>query len=235
MHILVTRAATEALRTRGELEGLGHTVILSPLTEIVPRPESWPKGVIDALIATSSHAFDFLNEADPPIAETRRLLPLFLVGERTWEAARTHGFLGPPVIAKDAKSLSAQIIDFFTRPGRLLYLAGRDRKPDLEMGLREAAHRLDIIETYEARARGRFNPDAVAALNTGEVDAVLHYSRRSAEIFIACAQVNGVGISTLRHICISVDVASPLVKANAMRVDIADEPNEASMLALLSS
>jgi uroporphyrinogen-III synthase len=50
---------------------------------------------------------------------------------------------------------------------------------------------------------------AAQALARGEADAVLHFSRRSARLFAACAAKAGLASQAagLRHVCISRDAA----------------------------
>ena len=110
MLILLTRALEESKRTAASLAREGHEAVLSPVLDMVPTGGIWPAGVIDGVIATSARAFELLSApADWPLPEARRLLPLFLVGERTQEAARERSFEGPALIAPDAKTLAADI------------------------------------------------------------------------------------------------------------------------------
>ena len=64
---------------------------------------------------------------------------------------------------------------------------------------------------------------------TRAIDAVLHYSRRSAERFVVVAGNAG----RMRHIAISADAAAPLL-AQGWRVEIAASPDEDAMLGLLA-
>lgn len=99
MLILLTRALEESKRTAASLAREGHEAVLSPVLEMVPTGGIWPAGVIDGVIATSARAFELLSAPeDWPLPEARRLLPLFLVGERTQEAARERSFEGPALI-----------------------------------------------------------------------------------------------------------------------------------------
>ena len=238
MLVLLTRALDEAMRTAAKLETSGHRAILSPVLEMVPTGAEWPAGVIDGVLATSSQAFELFSDApDWPLPEARRLLPLFLVGARTQEAARERGFEGRATIASDAKALAASIIADLAASSRLVYLAGRDRKPDLETTLSSAGHRLEVLEVYAAQPADSLDQEAVALVEAGEIGAVLHYSRRSAEIFLDLARQAGLDVSTLStltHVAISSDAARPLRDANIDEVHVAEKPNEQAMLALVS-
>ena len=76
--------------------------------------------------------------------------------------------------------------------------------------------------------------DAGEALRMGRIDAILHYSRRSAAIFRDLAEAAGFAepARLVPQFCISADAAAPL-RGWASRVAVALEPNEAAMLAML--
>ncbi len=236
MQVLLTRAADEAMRSARKLEASGHSVLSSPVLEMVPTGAQWPAGVIDAVVATSARAFDLFSDMpDWPQPEARRLMPLYLVGERTHEAARERGFEGPASIAPDAKELATKAATTLPAPARLVYLAGRDRKPDLERTVANAGHEVDVVEVYAAQAAEGLSEGAIAALQAGEIGAILHYSRRSTEIFLELALSAGLDVRSLTHVAISQDAAIPLWDARCTEVHVAEKPNEQAMVAAVSA
>ena len=116
----------------------------------------------------------------------------------------------------------------------LLYLAGEDRAADLigELSARGIAAEMRVI--YRAVALP-FPPALKDALEAGIVDAVMHFSRRAADSYVAGAKMAGVAAPALavRHLCLSLQVAEPL--ADASRVDIASRPDEAALIELLQA
>jgi uroporphyrinogen-III synthase len=234
MRILLTRAPEDAARTAEKLKAQGHQILSSPVFEIQPRDAEWPKGVIDAVVATSAQAFEQAQFApDRPLPETRRLLRLFAVGEKTAEAAKRCGFTGEQIVAPDAKALADVIVTKVPAAARLAYLAGADRKSDLETRCKEARVEIIPVELYEARAAEALNNDALSAFKAGEIDAIMHYSRRSAEIFLKLAESAGIDAKAIRHVAISADAAAPLQAAGCAQIAVAVEPKEQAMLALL--
>jgi uroporphyrinogen-III synthase len=234
MRILLTRAQDEALRTAEKLEACGHHVVSSPVLDMQPSAASWPPGVIDGVIATSAQAFEQAQFAPEwPLPEARRLLRLFVVGGKSAEAARRGGFTGHVTSTPDAKHLAEAIVKAMRPPARLVYLAGRERKSDLEIRCKDAGLEIIAVEIYEAHAAESLSAQALAALAGGEIDAVLHYSRRSAEIFLTLAGAAGIDLKLLRHMAISADAAAPLQAAGLPLVMIAAEPKEPAILALL--
>ncbi len=236
MLILLTHAQEESRRTAASLARLGHVAVLSPVLDMEPTGALWPAGIIDGIIATSARAFELLSATpDWPLAEARRLMPLLLVGERTREAALERGFEGPMLIAPDAKTLATQVCTRFAVPSHFVYLAGRDRKPDLEECLTEAGFEIEPIEVYAPQPAESLSDAVLAFAETGGIGAVLHYSRRSAENFLGLAPTAGLDLSRINHICISQEAAAPLLDARLNGVLIAEAPNEQAMFEIVNT
>jgi uroporphyrinogen-III synthase len=229
MRILLTRAKTDAERTAARLAVLGHTAVLSPLFEIQATDAKLPAGDFNAIVATSANAF---SSGD---VQSLTSIPLYAVGERTRDAAQRLGWAAPIHFGENAKALLAGLHAESSKLQRLLYLAGRDRKPDIEAAAREIGLELTIVETYVAREIPSLSHAAQHALLSGEIDAALHYSRRSAELFLAATERANLwpDAARLRHLALSPDVAEPLLAAGA-RVHVAAYPDEDRLFALLT-
>ena len=222
MRVIVTRARADAERTAAALRARGHEALLSPVLEIAATGAAIRPGAAQALIATSAHAFEAMRAE-----EAARLahLPLFVVGARTGEAAQRAGLSAPSIAAARASDLAADIAAALPRGASLLYLAGHDRKPDLEAALADAGFALDVIEAYEARAVDALSEEAAEAMRRGAADAVLHFSGRSARLFLDMAARAGLSAEAagLRHVCISQDAAGA-VGAGAVVAETPDSP-----------
>jgi uroporphyrinogen-III synthase len=228
MRVLVARALDDAERTARKLAARGHEAVLSPVIRIGPTGEPAPAEPYDALIVTSAHAEDALAA----VMDKQR--PVFAVGERTADAVRKAGFSSVTVAEGDAVSLSA-LIRRSLEPGRaLLHVSARHHKDEPAASLREAGFHVISWEAYEAKAVESLSPAALEALRTGKIDAALHYSRRSADLFIQLAGKAGLmpSLQVFPHLCLSADVAAP-VKAVGASTLVAEEPSENALLALL--
>lgn len=226
MRVLVTRAPEDAERTSRKLAARGHEALLAPVIRITPTGDPAPPGPWDALVVTSAHAAEALST----LADKR--VPVFAVGERTADAVRAEGFSSVAAAEGDAASLSG-MIRAALRPGlALLHVTARHHKDEPTASLRAAGFTVLQWEAYEAGAAGSLPPQAIEALRTGEVDAALHYSRRSADLFIHLAEEAGLTLGAFPHLCLSADVAAPL-KASGAEVLVAREPSEDALLALL--
>lgn len=225
MRILLLRPEDDARASADRLRALGHDVLIAPLIEIVAAPAAPPARDYDALIATSAHAF--LSTAP---FEALRERPLFVVGARTAARARAAGFARIAEIAPDADRLARSLRE--ETHASYLYLAGRDRRPELEQALRDAGRAIDPLVVYEARALPDLPTDAAGALREGAIDAVLHFSPRSAALFVKRAGKAGLREAALRpaQIAISPRAAEPL-KARDVRV--AATPDLDGMIACL--
>lgn len=233
MRLLLTRAEADAARTRETLEAMGHRVTVSPVIRIVGTEASWPSGVVDTIVATSGQAFAAPLAGLAP--EARRLMPLLVVGERTADQARRHGFLGPIRTAANASMLALAFGKLADKPRRLLYLAGCDRKPDIETALAVIGHPTDVLEVYAADRTEQLEPTAAHELRDGIVGGILHFSRRSAVLFLDQVAGAGLCVTQVAHFCLSDDVAEPLRDAGCDVIHVAEAPNEAALLALLPS
>lgn len=225
---LVLRAQEDAARTAEKLRGLGYEAIVSPVIEIAATGAAIPAGAYDAVIATSAKGVE--HAGDLSVVKS---IPFHAVGAKTAEAARQRG-LTPDLVAGNFKALLPLLRERYAAPAHLLYLAGRERQPDLESGLAEQGHAAALIETYDARAARSLTQDAIAAIGAGEIAFALHYSRRSVEIFLKLADAAGLAraLPGIAHLALSDDVAEPL-RRRGLEPQVAGKPDEAHLLRLL--
>ncbi len=95
---------------------------------------------------------------------------------------------------------------------------------------------METLVVYEARAESALTEAAIAAIRAGDIDAALHFSRRSAAIFLDLARAAGVAgdLAAIVHVCISGDAAVPLLDAG-LPVRVAATPDSAGLFAALES
>ena len=232
MRVVVTRPEPDGKRTAIALRAYGHEVLVAPLMN-VQRVAADLSGRWGAVIVTSANALSAI--ADIPAKAALIKLPLFAVGQRSAAAAQEAGFTDVTSAGGDVhdlvRTLSAQ---HFDAQAPLLYLAGEDRAADLvgELAARGIAAEMRVV--YRA-VTAPFPSALIEALKAGEVDAVLHFSRRSAENYAAGARQAGIAgpAFAVRHFCLSAQAAEPL--AGAGQVAIAARPDEAALIELLQA
>lgn len=234
MRVLVTRPRPEAERTAGALRTMGHEAVVAPVLRIEVIQPSFGAGPFAGIVITSGNAVRALN--DHPRKQEVIKLPLFAVGARSAAAAREIGFAEVISADGDMGDLAALLTKRFGgKDANLLYVAGEDRAGDLAAALASAGIHMEMIVVYRAVPDEKFPAALGSALAAGPLDAVLHYSRRSAEAFLTGAGNAGLtsAVLTLPHFCLSEDVAAPLASAGARNTMIAPHPDEASLLGLL--
>lgn len=234
MRIVLTRPQTDSERSATALRARGHEVLVAPLMRveaIVPdlRPH-W-----SAVIITSANAAAAI--ANHPMRAELIKLPVYAVGRRSADAAKVAGFTKVTSAGGDVRDLIRTI--GAQRPDAkapLLYLAGEDRAGDLIGDLAVHGIAAELAVVYRA-VTAPLPPELIAALKDGAVDAVLHFSRRSADNYLAGAKKAGIEAQALgvRHLCLSAKIAEPLVGAGAGHIDVAKRPDEAALIALLDA
>src|SRR4051794_17823939 len=212
----------------------GHDVLMAPLLHIEAVAVDLGAAAWGAVAITSANAVRAL-ERHPRLPELAAL-PLFVVGGRTAQVARATGF-GNVMSADGNESDLARLIAAHVAPddAPLLYLAGEDRAGDLAADLAAQGLRVQVAAVYRAAKAERFSLAAEAALAAGRLDGVLHYSKRSAQAYIDCAQAAGMldRALRLRHCCLSAQVAKPLLAAGAADIRVAAWPDEAALVELI--
>jgi len=237
MRLLVTRPAPDGDRTAATLRARGHDVLVAPLLRIEALPQAdLGAGPWAGVLLTSANAARVLEQ----LARGPELLrlPAFAVGQRTAQAARAAGF--GEVVSADGNAVDLALLVAASARGRgepLLYLAGEDRAADIASALMAQGVPVQTAVIYRAVAATHFPPFVWAALSLGRLDGVLHYSQRSAEIYVNCAKRAGVldRARALSHYCLSSAVAAPLVVEGAATIRIARRPDEAALVDLVDA
>jgi uroporphyrinogen-III synthase len=232
MRLVITRPQADGERTAAALRARGHDVLVAPLLRVEPVAANL-FGSWSAVIITSANAPGAI--AGHPASKALFDLPLFAVGRRSADAARLAGFSNVTTAGGDVRDLVRLIAERHTDASApLLYLAGEDRATDLVAELVAHGITAEMAVVYRA-ATAPFPPELTAALQAGDVEAVLHFSKRSAENYIAGARKAGINEQALgvRHICLSGQIAEPLSKAGAGRIAITPRPDEAALIASL--
>ena len=239
MAVLVTRPHPDSEISAEALRGRGFEVLLAPMLRFEPVAFLDDAEVdYGAVIATSANA---LRAIEPQLAASRLTkLPLFAVGERTASLARKAGFSNVIAAQGDAAGLRDLVLECvraraLKKASVLLYLAGADLSRDLAGELGERGFSVVTQTTYRMMPVASLPRTVCDAFARNAVEAVLHYSRRSARAFLDAVRAEGVEISALAipHYCISPAVAAILRDAGANQVMVAASPDEKALLEAL--
>jgi uroporphyrinogen-III synthase len=234
MAVLVTRPHPDNEATARALRERGFEVVLAPMLrfEQVPLDETL-EADIAGVIVTSANA---LRAVESELAELAAL-PLFAVGNHTADEARRLGFARVISAEGDATKLRRRVAKEFRgkEATKLLYLAGGDLSRDLAGELGADGFEVITRITYRMVALSTLSRETREAFAANEVEAVLHYSQRSARAFLEAARADGVEISALAvpQCCISAHVAAILHEAGAVQVLSAASPDENALFGAL--
>ena len=244
MAVLVTRPHPDDEATASALRAKGFEVMLAPMLRFEPVAFHDDEDArYGAVIVTSANA---LRGIAPHLQDSRlqgsRLLklPLFAVGEHTASAAHRAGFDNVIPASGDAASLRDLVLASvkakeLKKASPLLYLAGADLARDLAGELDERGFTVVTRTTYRMIPVSSLPREACEAFAASGIEAVLHYSRRSARAFLDAARAGGVEISALAipQCCISAAVASVVRDAGAAQVMAAASSDENALFEVL--
>ena len=232
MRMLVTRPEPDAQATQERLAALEIEADIAPLmtrqtlAAHLPPPEGFA-----ALALSSTNALRALS--DMVSLDPLRDKPVFAVGDRTAHEARQLGFTDVTAADGTLDTLATAIA--LARPdGPVFYPAGRHLSGDLAHALAPHGLMVVTVPVYEMVAQSDLDQDIASGLASGRFGAVLCYSRRTAEIFcdLASDLIAPADRRNLPFLCLSENVAAPLLAHHFSRVLLADHPSEDAMLAL---
>ena len=234
--ILITRPDVEAEAYKQELKQAGFSSVISPMLKIVPVDFQVPDlSPYMALIFTSAQAITAFA------ASTKiRNLPVYTVGQASAEHARSFGFFNVIAAAGDGADLARLIGDRHRgEAARFLHVRGEDVAFDLDEALSSQGFRIDPLIVYRAALAESFTPEALAALQNGQIKAAVFFSRRTAQNFInLIAQENlGTALTGIKALCISQSVLECVQPKHGLNrwlaVYVSSSPDRSGLLKLL--
>jgi uroporphyrinogen-III synthase len=226
MKIILTRPIEDAAALAEKLRGLGHTSMITPLLQIVARPNVFiPRKRYQAICLTSANAVRVLTDID-----TIHHIPVLAVGQQSERMAKDKGFTQVSADGGDVIGLHKFIVGHLKpQDGPLLYLSGAETSGDMQGLLQHSGFEVDRIITYDAvkSSLAKFSAEIKSA------EAVLLYSPRTAKLWATEIETLKLteAASRIKHICLSANVAANLPQSWPRA--IAATPTEAALLALL--
>lgn len=241
MRVIVTRPEHSAQRTASRLLDLGHTPVLLPLS----APSHDPLAARKALSREHSGIAITSAEAIRSVVKLGSWLephlgsPLFAVGRMTAAAAQEAGFRSVFLSRGAGVDLADLVASHFQHTGMptepLLYLTGRPRTVHFERRLGEHEIRFFTAECYYMLDVDHGAQHLRRVLIDAPIDAVLFYSRETAERFFHLPPLidNRTPLGATRFLCLSAGVATAVPDELQHNAVISPAPDEDSLLALL--
>lgn len=227
MRLLMTRPEPDASLSAERLRALGHTVIVSPVLEIIFSHEAllWCSGV-DFVVTSRNGMRALVDLGDDAM---RSDAAIFTVGDATAALAKEAGFLRV-FSASGAVDDLVRLIEA-ENPARLLYICGRERKGNLEEKLRACGISVDLAERYHANFASQFSAQAISAFEDQSIDGVVFYSTRSAEAFNHLMKQQLISYSTkqMTYFCLAKAALCVFDSDVRMSAIVAGRPDEQSL------
>jgi len=232
MKLLLTRPAADSAALAALLAAQGHTTMIEPMLEVKTLAVEPPSldGVSGLLFTSANGVRAFAALSD------RRDIAAYAVGDRTATAARDAGFAKVESAEGDVEAL-ARLVEGLRQPedGALLHISGAVRAGNLAEVLSAKGYTVEHAALYEAVAATEFSAATRAALAGGGLDGVLLFSPRTAKQFVQLIQAADLSdqAARLRAWCLSRAVADALAPLPLAARNVAAEPTQASLLALI--
>ncbi|WP_244191833.1 uroporphyrinogen-III synthase [Komagataeibacter swingsii] len=177
--VIVTRPPPGLAPTMAAVAARGLRPIAAPMLLVSQRGLSLGAFRPDAIVLTSGQAVGSL--ADPQLHD----IPCYVVGAATARRARAAGFARVTAASGTADDLTVLLHSALPPASRLLLAVGQGYGREMAAALRGQGYRVLRRCVYAVRPATDLPSDAVAALRAGQVGAVVFYSTRTAEAFIA--------------------------------------------------
>jgi uroporphyrinogen-III synthase len=232
--ILVTRPGPDNATTADALRQRGFDALLAPALRFEPLPIRYDDTIRYAgLIVTSANALRAIRSH--PLSGQLIDLPVYAVGRRTADAARQAGFADVRSADGDVAALRDLVADAIPKRARkppLLYLSGSDISGDIASGLAGDGIAVTTLTVYRMVPVADLSDSVGAAFAAQTIEAILHYSPRSAAAFVSAIRSAGLEITALAlpQVCISEAAARVLREAGATRLVVSERPQESAVL-----
>jgi uroporphyrinogen-III synthase len=236
MRLLVTRAETDAAALAKEIQGLGHDPVLQPLLEFrLLEFDPSPLKAAGGIVFTSRNAVRALG-GKPGLGSIRDC-PIFCVGSETERHAREAGFVTVAAAAETAEALVPKIVAAAGKDSCLVHVTGEHQAFDLAGALKAKGLSIHTLPVYSMEARAAFDSRVARDIEAGKIGGVILMSPRTAMIFAALCEQQGLieCAKALDYFCLSSSVANRLKPLEPLHVHVAQRPNLAALLALLST
>lgn len=232
--VLITRPQPGAARTAERLRKAGFDPVVLPLTIIKRLFFKLPSGPFDGIVVTSAQAL--------PLQDTSALvpflgIPVLAVGETTAQAAKERGFSSVTVGTGAVDGVIGLAAGLLKPGGRLLYLCGRVRRPELEAALSDKGILIEAVETYDAMPLSYSGHELEAHLGNMPFDAVVLMSQQAATAFGALLEDQGYEqlFDKCAIVCFSARIASVCEKLPAHQLLVTKQASEDSLMETLES
>lgn len=240
MRVLITRPENRAGSTAAKLAELGHEVVSFPLFAAVNDLDALRAALgkpHSAIALTSAEAVRGLVELGEPLGNHLGTT-VFAVGKATARAARNAGFVDVIVSSGGGPELARVVIDHHAGTASalpILYLAGEKRMGRFEKLLAEDGFECVVAETYRMEPIAYSIEEQQALLVERKADAVMFYSRETANAFfdLEIFAQSREAIARTLFLCLSRNIAEAVPEELRTSAVVSGNPDEDELIDLL--
>ncbi len=218
--VLVTRPIEDAIETAALIQQKKYNVICEPLLKVIFHENSVEAlEQYEGLVFTSRHGVRaFCHNV------SGRSMPVWTVGDATKDLALQLGF-------KDVQSAAGNLDDLqaILPQKRLLYVRGEHISRDLSVD------HIDEKIIYHTEKQEEISSELLKAIEEHELSHVLFFSVRTAQAFAEIVIKNSLqeGVEHTKALCLGDSMLKSLSVLPWCSIEVASQPNAASLLALL--
>ncbi|MCB9978895.1 MAG: uroporphyrinogen-III synthase [Rhodospirillales bacterium] len=227
--VVLTRSLESCGDLDFDLNTMGFTPVLAPMTRIVPGQIPENRALSGrTLIFTSANAVRVFSSLC-----ALRGNPVLTVGDQTAHVARARGFTDVWSAQGTGADIVAHIVARYdpVHGPPMTHLCGAHLATSIEAILEKNGFDIKKIEIYSAEKTKEILPEARAVLHQDDPVYVLFFSSRAAQNFQTLA-VHGELVAA-RALCLSARVAAALDPDIWKDILVADRPDRAGMLDLV--
>lgn len=232
MRYLITRPEEDAAPLAQAMLALGHDALIDSMLRITPFEDVLlDTDGVQALLFSSANGVRAFSD----ISLNRRV-PVYTVGEASAAVARDMGFRRVFAAGGDVISL-AQLVTASLKPeeGILMHISGTVVARELKDLLQKEKFNVFRVRLYESEPTTRLSDPTITHFNKGEMEGVLFYSPRTAQIFTDLIIENRLteACRRVQALCLSEAVAEVADQLPWRAIKVAESPSQSAMLALL--
>ena len=233
MRYLITRPEEDAAQLATAVRALGHDVLIDSMLRITTFDDvQLDTDGVQALLFSSANGVRAFSD----ISLNRRV-PVYTVGEASAAVARDMGFRRVHAAGGDVLAL-AQLVSAALKPedGILMHVSGTVVARELKDLLQKDGFNVFRVRLYESEPATCLSASTITSFSKGELEGVLFYSPRTAQIFADLIIENRLveACRRIRALCLSEAVAEVADSLPWRSVKVASAPDQAAMLALLA-
>lgn len=234
MRVLVTRPGADGHLLANILDDLGIDTIREPLLTIRNLDvKTIDLDGIQAYLTTSANGVKALINVKPNFD-----IPLFAVGDASAITARQEGFKTVHSASGNVAALAQLVTDILDPTGgSLLYATSSSQAGDLQGVLKKNGFECRKEILYQSDASKALSSTTIAAMKSGDIDAILLYSPKSAEVLIQLIRKSRLVrvCKNMTVVCLSQAVATKAELIPWKKLIVADSPTQEALLNSLAN